>query len=159
MPARAQSKWEKRDQRRAEILHGIFCKVAVMGLTYRGMFRQARKLAGTGRFLNSYSRFESLFLAWRKKPCAETLTRKWNPHMHESSAEFVPAVVAFAIAARMTLREAHSRIGLPLSYNTVFRHCKIRLEIARLAAIRRAQERLGAEEQRLRKKITGRNRL
>ena len=152
------SRWKKRETRRAELLHRIFTRVSKMGLTYRRMFGQARKLAGSGRFLKSYARFECLFLAWKKDPRPETLARKWKPGMRESTAEFVPAVVIFALAARVTLREAHGKLGLPLSYNTVFRQCKIRPEISRLAAIRRAQVRLATEEKSILKKITGRKR-
>ena len=60
------SQWQKRETRRAELLHKIFTRDAKMGLTYRRMFRQSRKLAGSGRFLKSYARFECLFLAWKK---------------------------------------------------------------------------------------------
>lgn len=145
----------KREQRRAELLHEIFSKVSVMGLSCRSMFRQSRKLAGSGNFFNSYKRWESLFYAWKKSPCPETLRRKWKPGMRKSSAEFVAPVVAFAVAARVTLNDAHRQLGLPLSYNTIFRNCKIRREISRLAAIRRAQERLELEGRAILKKITG----
>jgi len=136
-------------------MHKIFTRVAKMGLTYERMFLQARKLAGSGRFLQSYKRWEFLFIKWKNDPRPEVLMRKWKPGMRESSAEFVPAIVAFAVAARVTLAEAHRQLGLPLSYNTIFRHCKIRRDISRLASIRRAQERLALEEKSILKKITG----
>jgi len=155
MASGAHSKWKARETRRAECMHKILTRVAKMGLTYDRMFLQARKLAGSGRFFQSYKRWEFLFIKWKKDPCPEVLMRKWRPGIRESSAEFVPVVVAFAIAARVTLNEAHRQLGLPLSYNTVFRHCKIRREIARLAAIRRAQDRLALEEKAILKKIKG----
>lgn len=144
---------KKREQHRAELLHGIFSKVSAMGLTYAGMYRRTRRLAGSGRFLKSYKRWEWYFLAWKKDPRPETLRRKWRSVTRESSAEFVPAIVAFAIGSQLTLHEAHGKLRLPVSYATVFRHCRGRLEIARLAAIRRAQERLSREENAILKKL------
>ena len=145
----------KREQHRAELLHKVFTRVAKMGLTYQRMHKQARKLGGSARFLKSYKRFECLFLAWKKAPRPETLMRKWRSVTRESTAEFVPAVVVFAVAARISLPEAHRKLALPVSIATVFRHCKIRLEISRLAAIRRAQDRLALEEKALLKRIAG----
>jgi hypothetical protein len=154
----AHSQWQKRETRRAELLHKIFTRVAKMGLTYRRMFSQARKLAGSGRFLKSYARFECLFLAWKESPCPETLRRKWSPWQRESTARVVREVELLAVAGRVTLREAYGRISPPLTYLTVFRHSKIRPQIARLAAIRRSRERLATEEKHLVNKITGRKR-
>lgn len=141
----AHSQWRKREIRRADLIHKIFSSFAGSGLSYERMFRQARK-RGAARWFRSYQTFETYFLRWKKDPRAKTLLRKWRPWMRTSSAEFVPAVIKFATGARVTLREAHQTLGLPLSYNTVFRNCNSRHEINRLAAIRRAQMRLAKEE-------------
>lgn len=155
----AHSKWKAREARRAQIMHAIFTRIAKTPLTSRRKFRLARRLAGTGRFFKSYGRFESLFYAWRKRPRPETLMRKWKGHLppgpRKSSAKFIAAVERFAASARVTLPEAHRLLGLPISYNSIFRHCVIRREITRLAAIRRAQERLAREEKTLLEKVKG----
>ena len=145
---------KKREAHRAELLHGIFSRIANMGLTYIRAYRQARKLGGA-KYLSSYSTFERLFLAWKKSPRSETLLRKWKPGNQVSSAKFVPAIVKFSLAARITLHDAHAKLGLPVSNSTLFRQCKIRREISRIAAIRRAQERLAMEEKSILKKVTG----
>lgn len=150
----AHRQWKQREIRRADLIHGIFSRLAGTGLTYERTFRQARKL-GAARWFRAYETFEAYFLRWKKAPRAETLMRKWKGHTRTSSAEFVPAVIKFAAGARVTLREAHRTLGLPLSYNTVFRHCRTRHEINRLAAIRRAQTRLAKEETNLLARIGG----
>jgi hypothetical protein len=153
----AHSKWKAREARRAQIMHSIFVRIAKTGLTSRRMFRMARRQAGSGKFFRSYKRFEFLFLAWKKNPRPETVMRKWSGPSgpRTSSPKFVAAVEAFAVAARVTLRESQRQLGLPISYATIFRHCKIRSEISRLATIRRAQERLARREETLLEKITG----
>ena len=149
------NKWREREVRRADGLHKIFTRIEGMGLTYPLMFRQARRLGGAS-FLKSFKTFERLFLKWRTNPRPETLRRNWKPGMRESSTELVSAVVMFASAARITLREAHGKLGLPVSYSTVFRHCseEVRLAVARRAAIRSAQARAAGEENSLLLKIT-----
>lgn len=149
----AHSQWQKREIRRAELAHKIFTRIEKMGGTYRRMFRQARKLAGSGNFFKSYARWECLFLAWKKDPCPETLRRKWRGR--ESTAEVVRTVELLAVASRTSLREAHKRLNPDLTYLTIYRHSKMRREVARLAAIPREHERLVAEEKRLVDKITG----
>ncbi len=148
MTSGARSKWRERENRRAAKIHEIFYRIAESGLPSKGKFRLARKLAGSGKFFNSFERWEAIFLAWRKSPCPETVRRKWRGVSPETSAGFVPAVKQFALAARITLRAAHGRLGLPISYNTVFRHCPkdVRVKINQLAAAHRAQERISGQE-------------
>ena len=138
----------KQEARRAETIHKIFLRIEKTALPYKDMYRLARKLAGTGKFFNSFKRWESIFIAWRKSPCPETVRRKWRSPSHKTSAGFVTAAKQLALAARITLRAAHGRLGLPITYGTVFRNCPkdVRHKINRLAAIRRAQERLSRQE-------------
>ena len=151
----AHSQWERRETRRAELLHKIFIRVAGMGLTYPRMYRQARKLAGTGMFFNSYKGWERHFLAWRKDPRPETLRRKYGRRARESTARVVREVELLALACRITLREAYIQLAPPLTYLTIFRHSKNRLKIARLVEIRTSQGNLARAEKSILRKITG----
>lgn len=146
---------KKREQHRAELIHAIFSKVAASGLTHKKMFRLSRKLAGSGQLFRSHKRWESLFLAWKKNPRPKTVLRKWNSRSEESSGKFVPAVVAFSLAARVTLHEAQATLGLPVSHSTLVRHCKTVREISRLAALSRAKDRIEREEKTILKMISG----
>jgi hypothetical protein len=153
----AQTKWMAKEARRAQLMHRIFEQIAKTGATSQRMFRMARHRAGSSKLFNSYKRFECLFLAWRKNPCPATLLRKWkrSPGPRIASSRLVGKVEKFAVGNRLTLAEAHRRLRPSISYNTVFRHCKIRREITQLAAIRRAQERLHRREKALLERIEG----
>lgn len=157
MDPSSHSEWQAREARRAQIMHRIFMGIAKTGLPSQRMYRLARRKAGSSRIFRSFKRFEFLFLAWRKNPRPETLLRNWNPRggAKKASAELVRKIEAFAVSKRVTVCEAHRRLGLPVSYQTVFRHCGHRRAISQLAAIRRAQKRLAMREEQLLERIKG----
>jgi len=136
---------QTREAHRAELLHGIFSRVARMDLTYTGAYRQARKLGGA-KYLSSYKTFERLFLRWKKYPRPETLLRRWFSGGRPTRGVFVRAVVDFAAARRVSVCAACNRPGLPVSYSTVLRASDRTQEIRELARIERERRRLTKAE-------------
>lgn len=131
----------KREHHRAELIHGIFTRVALSGLTYKRAYKQARMLGGA-RHLRSYKTFERLFLLWKKKPSPETVFRNWtcgHPGQNEPTCW---AVVEFAIEHKLSVHAVCKRLDLPISYSTVLRRDRRATEAGRLSKIESARKRL-----------------
>ena len=131
----------KREQRRAELLHGIFSRVHGLPFTNEGKFRKARQL-GAGRILKSIKTFNRLYPLWKKSQCPATLLRRWSKGQTAHNDSTVWAIVTFAVEKKISTHAACELFELPISYSTVLRRSRTAWIAGKLAKIERERKRL-----------------
>ncbi len=134
-----------REAHRAKILHEVFQRLTHRKLSLARRYALARQMTG-GRMLRSQKTFERLFYSWRSCPQPDTIMRKWRAGTPAARAEWVNAVVQFALAKRVSLYAAHRALSLPISYATVLRRANRPQAVLRLSRIERARQRLERAE-------------
>jgi len=131
----------KREQHRAELLHGIFSRVHGLPLTNEGKFLRARKL-GAWRDLRSLKTFTRLYPRWKKSPCPDTLLRRWTNGQPAQNDGTAWAVCAFAVDKKLTVHAICEKLDLPVSYSTILRRNKGARVVGKLAKFERARKQL-----------------
>lgn len=144
----------KREQRRAEFLHGIFSRVHGLPLTNEGKYLQARKL-GAWRILTSLKTFGRLYSSWKKSPCPKTLLRRWSNGLTTQNYTLPFSVTEFAAMKKLSVHAACKLFELPISYSTILRRNSKARFAGKIAKIERERMRLAKAVKNLLQDIKG----